>query len=96
MFHVIPRAEQDQRPNRTILFEGGQYGAPISLFLVDNAPGEGPAFTRIPIRKRGSSAPDRRSSPSTGKRSMPIPAISSSSIPKRRTVSSIRAPAGWS
>jgi mannose-6-phosphate isomerase-like protein (cupin superfamily) len=48
MFHVIPRGEQDQRPNRTILFEGGQYGAPISLFLVDNAPGEGPALHTHP------------------------------------------------
>ncbi|KSV70032.1 cupin [Sinorhizobium sp. Sb3] len=44
MFHVIPRAEQKQSPNRTILFEGGQYGTPISLFLMDAAPGQGPAL----------------------------------------------------
>ncbi len=44
MSHVIPRAEQKQSPNRTILFEGGQYGAPVSLFLMDAAPGQGPAL----------------------------------------------------
>ncbi|WDZ78443.1 cupin domain-containing protein [Ensifer adhaerens] len=44
MFHVIPRAEQKQSPNRTILFEGGQYGTPISLFLMDAEPGQGPAL----------------------------------------------------
>jgi mannose-6-phosphate isomerase-like protein (cupin superfamily) len=44
MFHVIPRAEQNQRPNRTILFEGAQYDTPISIFLIDNEPGQGPAL----------------------------------------------------
>lgn len=44
MFHVIPRAEQKPSPNRTILFEGGQYGTPVSLFLMDAAPGQGPAL----------------------------------------------------
>ncbi len=48
MFHVIPRSEQDQRSNRTILFEGGQYGAPISIFLIDNEPGQGPALHTHP------------------------------------------------
>ncbi len=48
MFHVIPRSEQKQSANRTILFEGGAYGAPISLFLMDSAPGEGPALHQHP------------------------------------------------
>ncbi|WP_454849618.1 cupin domain-containing protein [Rhizobium binxianense] len=42
MFHVIPRQDQQQFPNRTILFEGADFGAPVSLFLIDNEPGEGP------------------------------------------------------
>lgn len=42
MFHVIPRAEQKPSPNRTVLFEGGQYGAPVSVFLMDAEPGQGP------------------------------------------------------
>jgi mannose-6-phosphate isomerase-like protein (cupin superfamily) len=44
MFHVIPRADQKQSPNRTILFEGGQYGTPVSLFLMNAEPGQGPAL----------------------------------------------------
>lgn len=48
MFHVIPRTEQDQRSNRTVLFEGAPYDTPISIFLVDNEPGQGPALHTHP------------------------------------------------
>jgi len=44
MFHVISRENQKQSPNRTILFEGGEFGAPVSIFLIDNEPGQGPAL----------------------------------------------------
>ena len=44
MFHVISRENQKQFPNRTILFEGGAFGAPVSIFLIDNEPGQGPAL----------------------------------------------------
>ncbi|MCB5201936.1 cupin domain-containing protein [Neorhizobium sp. T786] len=42
MFHVIPQESQQQFKNRTILFEGGEFGVPLSLFLIDNEPGQGP------------------------------------------------------
>ncbi|WP_428428868.1 cupin domain-containing protein [Pararhizobium sp.] len=48
MFYVIPRAEQDQRSNRTVLFEGAKYDTPISIFLIDNDPGQGPALHTHP------------------------------------------------
>ena len=44
MFHVISRENQQQSPNRTVLFEGGEFGAPVSIFLIDNEPGQGPAL----------------------------------------------------
>jgi len=44
MFHVISRENQKQSPNRTILFEGGEFGTPVSIFLIDNEPGQGPAL----------------------------------------------------
>lgn len=44
MFHHVPKADQNRYPNRTVLFEGKSYGAPISLFLIDNEPGEGPGL----------------------------------------------------
>jgi len=44
MFHVISRENQQQSPNRTVLFEGGAFGAPVSVFLIDNEPGQGPAL----------------------------------------------------
>ncbi len=42
MLHVIRRDELPPSPNRTVQFEGEPYRAGISLFLVDNEPGEGP------------------------------------------------------
>jgi mannose-6-phosphate isomerase-like protein (cupin superfamily) len=44
MFHVIRRDELPPSPNRTVQFEGEPYGAGISFFLVDNAPGQGPGL----------------------------------------------------
>lgn len=48
MFHVIPREDQNQFPNRTILIEGGNFGAPVSVFLIDSEPGQGPALHTHP------------------------------------------------
>ena len=48
MFHVIRRDELPPSPNRTAQFEGDPYGAGISVILVDNEPGQGPALHRHP------------------------------------------------
>ncbi len=43
MFHVIPREEPAAVPPiAPSCFEGGDYGAPVSIFLIDNEPGQGP------------------------------------------------------
>ena len=44
MFHVISSAEQQRFPNRTVKFEGEDYGSNVSFFLIDNEPGEGPGL----------------------------------------------------
>ena len=44
MFHVIRSAEQTKFANGTVAFEGRPYGGGVSIFLVDAAPGEGPAL----------------------------------------------------
>ncbi len=44
MFHVIRRAELSPSANRTVELEGEPYKAGISLILVDNEPGQGPAL----------------------------------------------------
>jgi mannose-6-phosphate isomerase-like protein (cupin superfamily) len=41
MLHVIPRTTMTPT-SRTVKFEGEPYGAPVSFFLVDNEPGQGP------------------------------------------------------
>jgi mannose-6-phosphate isomerase-like protein (cupin superfamily) len=46
MFHVIRRDELSPSCNRTVEFEGEPYGAGISVILVDNEPGQGPALHR--------------------------------------------------
>ncbi|MCA1703325.1 MAG: cupin domain-containing protein [Actinobacteria bacterium] len=46
MYHVIRRDELPRSPNRTVEFEGEPYRAGISLFLVDNEPGQGPGLHR--------------------------------------------------
>ncbi|GIL01969.1 MAG: cupin [Alphaproteobacteria bacterium] len=38
---LIRSAEQRRFPNRTVRFEGADHGSPVSMFLVDNEPGEG-------------------------------------------------------
>ena len=43
--HSVLRAEEQERaPNRTLRFEGEDYGSGVSMFLVDNEPGEGPGL----------------------------------------------------
>ncbi|MBD8065600.1 cupin domain-containing protein [Devosia sp. PTR5] len=44
MVHILRAADRPPSKSRTIRFEGGQFGTPVSFFLVDNAPGEGPAL----------------------------------------------------
>jgi mannose-6-phosphate isomerase-like protein (cupin superfamily) len=44
MLHVIRRAEVSPSPNRTVELEGEPYNAGISVILVDNEPGQGPAL----------------------------------------------------
>ena len=47
--HSLLRVDEQRRaPNRTLRFEGGGYGSGVSLFLVDNEPGEGPGLHRHP------------------------------------------------
>ena len=47
--HSVLRADEQQRAaNRTLRFEGEDYGSGVSLFLVDNEPGEGPRLHRHP------------------------------------------------
>lgn len=44
MFNVIRPAAQTKFANGTVAFEGRPYRGGVSLFLVDAAPGEGPAL----------------------------------------------------
>ena len=58
MAHILRAADRPPSPSRTIRFEGGSHGTPISFFSVDNEPGQGPALHRHPypetwIVKRG-------------------------------------------
>jgi mannose-6-phosphate isomerase-like protein (cupin superfamily) len=47
--HSVLRADEQVRaPNRTLRFEGEAYGSGVSMFLVDNEPGEGPDLHRHP------------------------------------------------
>jgi mannose-6-phosphate isomerase-like protein (cupin superfamily) len=47
--HSVLRADEQQRAaNRTLRFEGENHGSGVSLFLVDNEPGEGPGLHRHP------------------------------------------------
>jgi mannose-6-phosphate isomerase-like protein (cupin superfamily) len=48
MYHVLRRADQQPRPNRTILFEGERHRAGVSFFLIDYAPGERVRLHRHP------------------------------------------------
>lgn len=42
MHTVIRAGELQPSPGGTVKFEGESFGAPISLFLVNNEPGAGP------------------------------------------------------
>lgn len=58
MMHVIRAADRPPTKSRTIKFEGGDYGAGVSFFAVDNDPGQGPGlhvhpYTEIWIVKQG-------------------------------------------
>jgi len=44
MHSVLRAAEQERAANRTLRFEGDAYGSGVSMFLVDNEPGEGPSL----------------------------------------------------
>src|SRR5439155_19024233 len=47
--HSVLRADEQRRaPSRTLRFEGEGHGSGVSLFLVDNEPGEGPGLHRHP------------------------------------------------
>ncbi|MBL0936396.1 MAG: cupin domain-containing protein [Rhizobiaceae bacterium] len=45
---ILRRSDQKPSPGGTVLFEGGEHGAPVSLFLIDTAKGEGPGLHRHP------------------------------------------------
>ncbi|UTS89950.1 cupin domain-containing protein [Rhizobium anhuiense] len=42
MFRILRHQEPRPDQSRTVRFEGHDYGGEISLFLVDNEPGQGP------------------------------------------------------
>jgi mannose-6-phosphate isomerase-like protein (cupin superfamily) len=48
MYRVIRSDEQERSPGGTVRFEGEAYGSGVSLFLVNNEPGEGPDLHRHP------------------------------------------------
>jgi len=45
---VLRASEQARAANRTLRFEGEDHGSGVSMFLVDNEPGEGPGLHRHP------------------------------------------------
>ena len=47
-YHLIPASELPPSPSRTIEFQGGEYGAPVSIILVDTDPGKGPSLHTHP------------------------------------------------
>jgi len=48
VFNFIPAKTHASERGRTIRFEGKAYGSPISLFSVDNDPGQGPVLHTHP------------------------------------------------
>ena len=44
MHSVLPASDQKRAPNRTLRFEGEAHGSGVSMFLVDNEPGDGPGL----------------------------------------------------
>jgi mannose-6-phosphate isomerase-like protein (cupin superfamily) len=45
---IIPAGELTPSPNRTLRFEGADYGSGVSFFLVDAEAGQGPGLHRHP------------------------------------------------
>ncbi|SMQ58967.1 Cupin domain-containing protein [Devosia lucknowensis] len=48
MTHILRAADRNLTTSRTIKFEGGAYGTPISFFAVDNETGQGPGLHTHP------------------------------------------------
>jgi mannose-6-phosphate isomerase-like protein (cupin superfamily) len=48
MYSVIRSDEQQRSPRGTVTFEGEPHGSDVSMFLVNNEPGEGPDLHRHP------------------------------------------------
>ena len=48
MFHILPRRDQKKGAVATVEFEGEPYGAGISFFVGNLAPGKGPGLHRHP------------------------------------------------
>ena len=47
-YHVVRSSELPPSPSRTVEFEAGEYGAPVSIILVDTEPGKGPSLHTHP------------------------------------------------
>ena len=81
MYSLIRPDEQQRSPGGTVTFEGEPHGSGVSMFLVNNEPGEGPDLHRHPysetwIVRSGNGADDRR----RRRTSRPARATSSSSV----------------
>lgn len=48
MYRVLRAREQETSPGGTVKFEGESYGSGVSMFLVNNEPGEGPGLHKHP------------------------------------------------
>jgi len=48
MYSVIRSDEQRRSPGGTVTFEGEPHGSGVSMFLVNNEPGQGPDLHRHP------------------------------------------------
>jgi mannose-6-phosphate isomerase-like protein (cupin superfamily) len=48
VYSVLRSIEQERAPNGTLRFEGEDYGSGVSMFLVNNGPGEGPDLHKHP------------------------------------------------
>jgi len=48
MYSLIRPDEQQRSPRGTVTFEGEPHGSDVSMFLVNNEPGEGPELHRHP------------------------------------------------
>ena len=48
MHSVLRAADQERSPGGTLTFVGEEYGSGVSMFLVNNAPGNGPDLHKHP------------------------------------------------